>query len=334
VGEGDAQVMHAILNGQFTPPSRIIRGYPAELEQIVLTAMSADPTKRFTTAERMRTSLEEFLARSGPIVTEAQVGAFVHQRVGNVLDRRRDRIRAAANAPNPDDISGGGNALAGGTPSAPARGISGVHARGGTPPGTPAALQMPAASDATGPSIVAALATRPPSRIGKYVLVAAIGVIIAAGIGSGVIIVMRNRAADDVRIENVTPPKATATSAPEHVMPTPSLPSPSIELRGLPADAVLYVSGEALGPSVRVVPRPGANAVVEVVIKAPGFADETVKLDETTPSSLEVALTLQSPDETPNRNTTTTASTATPRSTSTGSAPAPSRQVALPENPY
>jgi serine/threonine-protein kinase len=336
VGEGDAQVMHAILNGQFTAPSRIIRGYPAELEQIVLMAMSADPTKRFTTAERMRTAIEEFLARSGPVVTQSQVGTFVQQRVGNVLDRRRDRIRAAANAPNPDDISGGGNAVPGGTPSAPARVVSGVHATG-SPQDTPGP-QPVASADATGPSIVAATATRPPHSAGKYVLAASLGVIIAAGVGAGGIVMMRSRASDDARVENVIAPRPTiaptgsASAAPrDRVMPTPPAPSPSIELRGLPADAVLYVGGQALAPSVRVVPRPDAHATVDVIIKAPGFADETVKLDETTPSSLEVALTLQSADESAGPKATTTTNIV---STSTGSAPAPTRKVALPENPY
>jgi hypothetical protein len=198
-----------------------------------------------------------------------------------------------------------------------------------------------ASADATGPSIVAALATQPPHSAGKYVLAASLGVIIAAGIGAGGIIMMRSRANDDAHIENVIAPKATATIAPavgsgnaaprERVMPTPPAPSPSIELRGLPGDAVLYVGGQALAPSVRVVPRPDVHATVDVIIKAPGFADETVKLDETTPSSLEVALTLQSPDESAGPKATTTTNIV---STSTGSAPAPTRKVALPENPY
>jgi len=349
VGEGDPQVMHAILNGQFVAPSRIIRGYPPELEQIVLTAMSADPARRFATAERMRTALEEYLARSGPVVTQSQVGTFVQQRVGNVLDRRRDRIRAAANAPNPEDISGGGLPGAGGTPSAPARVVSGVHALNQQQqPGTPSQPQqvVHVGADATGPSIVAAMANQPPpNNTGKYMLAVAVGVIIAAGIGSGVIIMMRNRALEETRIDNA--PRATISAShalPERIAPTQPLLSPSIQLRGLPADAIIHLGGQALGASVREVPRPAHGTTTEITITAAGFTQETVKLDETTPSSLEVALTLQSQDEGPSKpppTTTTTATTTnntatatTTVSTSTGTGPASSRKPALPANPY
>ena len=42
-GEGDAQVMHAILTGDYTPPTRLVRGYPAELEQIIARALANRP---------------------------------------------------------------------------------------------------------------------------------------------------------------------------------------------------------------------------------------------------------------------------------------------------
>ncbi len=352
-GEGDPQVMHAILNGQFTPPSRVIRGYAPELEQIVLTAMSADPSKRFPTAERMRTALEEYLARSGPVVTQSQVGHFVQQRVGNVLDRRRDRIRAAANAPNPDDISGGGVVGVGGTPSAPARVVSGVHALGApqaVPQGTPVPYSQPLAQhgDATGPSIVAAMVQQPahPSNLGKYILLVAVVVIIAAGVGAALIVARRNRVEDTQSV-----PAAKPTLSVAHVVPQPSASiaaSPSIELHGLPASAVIQVDGQALAPSVRTVPRPPNGKTTQVLITASGFADETVKLDETTPSSLDVALTLQL-DEGPTKqpaltntasntnttsNTTTTTNTNTNTVSNTGTAPVASKKVALPANPY
>jgi len=348
-GEGDPQVMHAILQGQYTPPSRIIRGYPPELEQIVTTAMAQDPMRRYATAERMRMALEEFLARSGPIVTNSNVGMFVQQRVGNVLDRRRDRIRAAANAPNAEDISGGGVNVAG-TPSAPQRVVSGVHARG-----TPSSSSAPSGptsgppmqhSDHTGPSIVAAMTQQQQQQTpsaAKYVLAAAIGISVVAGLGAVGIIVARNRAMEETA---PAPTKAVATattSASAQELPRQSAPvqptsSKTIELKGLPSDAVVSVDGKPLGAGVREVPRPEKGQAKEIVVKAAGFADETVKLDETTPSSLEVAMTLESPKSTATtaptettQQTTTATTTAAPQHTT---ATTPSSKIALPANPY
>jgi eukaryotic-like serine/threonine-protein kinase len=335
-GEGDAQVMHAILGGQFVPPSRIIRGYPAELEQIVLSAMSADPNRRFATAERMRTALEEFLARSGPVVTQSQVGTFVQQRVGSVLDRRRDRIRAAANAPNPEDISGGG--AVGGTPSAPARAVSGVRSLDLQTQMTPSHSVQPAPGEVTGPSIVAIPQEQP--RVAKYLLAAAIGVIVAAGIGSAAILYVRSRAVEEA--PSLVPTRGASSIAPPVSAPASrgsvAPPSSSVELKGLPAEAVLRIDGDALAPGVRTISRPHHGSKTSVLVSAPGFADETVTLDESTPSSVEVAMTLQSgPDDTakPAAPTLTTTATVTSQNTaSTGAAPTPSKRIALPANPY
>jgi serine/threonine-protein kinase len=339
-GEGDPQVMHAIMTGQFTPPSRLIRGYPQELEHIVLTAMAQDPNGRYATSERMRIALEEWLARSGPLVTQSNVGQFVHQRVGNVLDRRRDRIRAAANAPSADDISGGGVAGAvAGTPSAPQRVVSGVHARGQTPSGPVSnQQQQPVAhSDQTGPSIVAARVAQPPApSAAKYVLAAAIGVSVVAGLGAVGIIVARNRAMhDDVPVPTSTHTPVASVIAPSTTASASAIASssaapsgsPNIELRGLPDVAIVWVDGKPLAAGVRQVPRPAHGATNEVVVKAPGFADETIKLDETTASSLEVALTLQQTTQTASPNTNTNAVT---QPTGTAS----SKKNMLPENPY
>jgi serine/threonine-protein kinase len=346
-GEGDPQVMHAIIQGQFTPPSRIIRSYPPELEHIVLTAMAQDPARRYPTAERMRMALEEWLARSGPLVTQSNVGQFVQQRVGNVLDRRRDRIRAAANAPSPDDISGGG--VNSGTPSAP-RNVSGVHARGAQQQNTPAPGQVAQGSDHTGPSIVAAHLSQqqqaPTPSAAKYVLAAAIGITVVAAIGAVGIIVARNRAMEEnapavtATARTVAPPTTSASA--QIIPPVQPTASKTIELKGLPSDALVSVDGKPLGPGVREVPRPDKGQAKELVIKAAGFADETVKLDETTPSSLEVAMTLDSPKPSTATTAADTTSTQTITQTTTTSTatqqqqpgPKPSGKIALPANPY
>ena len=94
-GEGDHNVMQAIVNGELEPPSRYVRNYPRELERIVMRALGNVPNQRFASAELMRFALEEFLTK-GPLVTQSHVATFVRSRLGDMLDRRRERIKQAS----------------------------------------------------------------------------------------------------------------------------------------------------------------------------------------------------------------------------------------------
>ncbi len=92
---GDLEVMNKIVEGRLERPSSLQRGYPPELEAIVMKAMANDPAQRFATADEMRIALESYLARSGPPVTHAEVAALLRSRVGAKIDERLDRIRTA-----------------------------------------------------------------------------------------------------------------------------------------------------------------------------------------------------------------------------------------------
>jgi serine/threonine-protein kinase len=94
-GEGDHNIMQAIVDGHMDPPSHVVRGYPADLERIVMRALAGVPNRRFASAELMRFALEEFLAK-GPLVTQSQVAHLVRMRLGEMLERRRDRIKQAS----------------------------------------------------------------------------------------------------------------------------------------------------------------------------------------------------------------------------------------------
>ncbi len=350
-GEGDPQVMHAILQGKFTLPSRIIRSYPPELEKIVLQAMSMDPAQRFHTADRMRHALEEWLAHSGSIVSQSHVGHFVQQRVGSTLSKRRERIRAAANAPAPGDISASGAHVGvgptTGTPSVQSV-VSGVQQAGASPwptnPPTPApSVPGSDASSGTGP----ALTPQGPST-GKYLVAAAIGVLVATLIGVAGIFALRahqgagdkpvpTAPATDTAVPTAVTPKepAPTTSAAPSVAPsaTPPAAGKPIAITGLPDGAVLTIDGTTQDPSMREVPRPAAGKTTDVVIHAAGFQDFTKTLDDQAPPSLEVKLT-PTPAPTPHPATTSAGTSA--HGGKTGS-PAPSSttpDLALPANPY
>jgi hypothetical protein len=60
--ETDAATLYAIMNDPLRAPSRLRPGVPAELDRIVMRALSRTPADRFDTAEEMAEALEQFLA--------------------------------------------------------------------------------------------------------------------------------------------------------------------------------------------------------------------------------------------------------------------------------
>jgi serine/threonine-protein kinase len=118
-GGNDPQVMQAVLKGAYDPPPTIVRGFPLELAGIIDRALASDAKKRFATAEEMRMALEEWIARTGPMIPPSEVGRVVRQRVGAHVDQRRDHVRAAMAGAQEGDRGGGGGMrpAAGQTPS-------------------------------------------------------------------------------------------------------------------------------------------------------------------------------------------------------------------------
>ncbi|MDB5218114.1 MAG: serine/threonine protein kinase [Myxococcaceae bacterium] len=170
-GDGDHQVMHAVLKGEFAAPTSILRQYPQELERIVMRALSPQPILRYPTAERMRFALEEFLAR-GQLVTQSNVAQVVRARIGENIDRRKERIRQASSA---GDGDGGWSESPGGmTPSNQARDAGGGHRSGVKPSGQGAkplftTMQMsgpPSRSGGAPPPLKIAPATLPLATMG------------------------------------------------------------------------------------------------------------------------------------------------------------------------
>ena len=153
-GDGDHQVMHAVLKGEFPAPTTLVRQYPQELERIVMRALSPQPILRYPTAERMRFALEEFLAR-GQLVTQSNVAQVVRARIGEPIDRRKERIRQASTA---GDGDGGWSEPPGGmTPSNQARDVGGGHRSG----------VKPSSGQGAKPLYTTMQMSGPPSRSGQ-----------------------------------------------------------------------------------------------------------------------------------------------------------------------
>ncbi len=117
-GEGDHQVMHALLSGKFVLPSKALVGFPFELENILCRALSIAQGDRFASAEKMRIALEEWLASTGGMVSSTHVAATVRARIGAVIDTRKEKIRAASAISADADVgSASVNSSIGATPA-------------------------------------------------------------------------------------------------------------------------------------------------------------------------------------------------------------------------
>jgi len=127
-GDGDHQVMHALLTSSYVQPMRLIQGFPPGLDRILTCALSLQPEQRFATAQEMRLALEEWLAKTGPMVTAGHVAAVVRERIGDAIDRRKEKIRQASNAPVSSDATPSVPPAVGSSPGAshPSNGGSGT----------------------------------------------------------------------------------------------------------------------------------------------------------------------------------------------------------------
>jgi serine/threonine protein kinase len=353
-GDGEYQVMQSLLHGHVTPPSRVVKGYPYELERVVLRAMAHQPLNRFTTMDQMRVALEEWLAKSGPVVTQSHVAAVVRERVGAEIDKRREHIRAAsspaenrgARDSHHDTMtdasqSGSGVVTTGNVPSALGRASAPPEKASVTPPPPP-----PEKASMTPPPPPPAPSAPPaqPSTLDgaendstsashasplQYALASAVGVAVAGMIAVAAFFAWRTM--DPPVTQAVQASAASAASA----TIGPDVPSAEahaavsapILFKVVPDEAILVVDGAPLAAGMRALPRPGAGDPRHVIVRAEGFADETLTIDESAPASVDVWLTPLKKDAKP----------AEPRPTETRApAPSPVKKAtnALPANPY
>jgi serine/threonine protein kinase len=271
-GENDAQVMHRLIKGQALPPSKVVRGYPPELEAIVMRALASQPIQRFASAERMRVAIEEWLAKSGPIVTAAHVTTAIRARIGPEMDKRRDRIRAAmattgttddsenkhANTPPPGSAS---QSASGVVPTGASLPMQAARARPSVPDATPAPNSAPIA-----PALpVGALTSEPPPPADvstrQYLIASAIGVGVALILGVSLVFVWRA----------TRPPADVAAAAPEAVQaPRPTEPAAILAAPTATAPAaVAPATGTAAGTAPLATAAEPTPAAADSATEAP-----------------------------------------------------------------
>jgi serine/threonine-protein kinase len=360
-GEGEHQIMQELLKGSFAPPSRVVRGYPYELERIVVRALAAQPLHRFQTMEQMRVALEEWIAKSGPVVTQTHVAALVRERIGAEVEKRRERIRVASTAiseidPSQMTPSGAVRGRPSSTPSGVVSAGSGSGSGAGgarlgsiPPPRSPRVSVTAFAEQAAFPPVMQ-LAPRTPSGA-QYAIAASIGVLAAAALGAAGFYVWRSLSAAPVAAVAVAPVAAPLASASAAVAPVvakrsapsgavaaapPAVASPAppapILFKVVPDKAVLVVDGKPLDETIRSIPRPPTGTTEHVLVRADGFEDQSFTIDDSAAASVDVWLNPAAKKSSGASHTgASAAAPATDPGSNTGSKPPPE---ALPANPY
>jgi serine/threonine-protein kinase len=291
-GENQIATLKLLLEGRFDPPGSIVPGYPRELEAIVMRALAMDPVQRFPTADRMRIALEEWLARSGPVVTETQVGALVRERVGEIVEERQSRIRERMKAATFDPRASQptftapseGSSSKISAPSAvshvaPAGGVA-MTPSGGMPSAPLASIPI-AMPERTGPS---------PAMLGVGI---GLGAFVVLGF-VGVTIWALGRSEPEAPLAAVAAPTVTAT-APEPA--PPEAPRAEAKVAKITIVAVepktgvsFSLDGKALAEGVLSIERPQAGKVRLLSAAADGYQSDVYRIDDATPDQLEVML--------------------------------------------
>jgi hypothetical protein len=130
----------------------------------------------------------------------------------------------------------------------------------------------------------------------QYVLAAVIGVVFAVMIGTGSFLIWKSqqmRRAHEAQAEGTKPATTASASASASAGASGSaaaVANKEITFKVTPAEAKILMDGKELDATVRNVPRPAAGTTVPVVIRAPGYEDQTSLIDYFTPSPFEVNL--------------------------------------------
>ena len=113
--DNEPATINRIVSGDLVRPSELVAGYPARLEDVVLTALAADPRARFASAAAMRAALSEVADELGIRPSLARVGAAAIALAGERPPPRIDakdyamlRVRRFATARGPIVAFGAG----------------------------------------------------------------------------------------------------------------------------------------------------------------------------------------------------------------------------------
>ncbi|HET9621661.1 MAG TPA: protein kinase [Kofleriaceae bacterium] len=129
--DSDFDTMHRIVTGDVVRPTRLVLGYPAELEAIVMKALAVDPAERYASAGELLEAIEGFAFEARMPLSAGALGRFMRDMFGDIAEPWLVPGRIDAGKPREHTIS---NTSASGN-----HGAAPMH----LPPGSTALVHVP-----------------------------------------------------------------------------------------------------------------------------------------------------------------------------------------------
>ncbi|MFO0739421.1 MAG: protein kinase [Labilithrix sp.] len=94
--ESDLDTLAKVQECNVPRPSTLIRGYPVDLEKIVMKALAKNRGERFKTARELSRALQSLLMRRGLFIASDEVAAYTQQIFSDRIQKREAHLRWAA----------------------------------------------------------------------------------------------------------------------------------------------------------------------------------------------------------------------------------------------
>ncbi len=102
--ENDLDTLAKVQECNVTPPSSLIRGYPTDLENIVMKALAKSRSERFSTARELSRALQSLLMRRGLFVASDEVAVYAQSIFADRIQKREAHLRWAAEVTSTMDV--------------------------------------------------------------------------------------------------------------------------------------------------------------------------------------------------------------------------------------
>src|SRR5690606_11563016 len=94
--ESDLDTLAKVQECNVPRPSTLIRGYPVDLEKIVMKALAKNRGERFRTARELSRALQSLLMRRGLFIASDEVAAYTQSIFSDRIQKREAHLRCAA----------------------------------------------------------------------------------------------------------------------------------------------------------------------------------------------------------------------------------------------
>ena len=95
-GKSEYEILREIVEGSVPPPSTLVPGYPADLEQIVLRALARDREERYQTARELEHDLEQFARNRRVVGSSLALAQFVEPLIAEAQNQAEARLTRRA----------------------------------------------------------------------------------------------------------------------------------------------------------------------------------------------------------------------------------------------